>query len=754
VFADLVRGHRYRLGLTQEELAARSGVAVRTIRSIEAGRIARPRAGTARSLADVFRLTGADRETFLRAALDDDPPPATVLREGAPAQLPADVVAFTGRDEELAILDKLVTPGRAPAVIISAVSGTAGVGKTALAVQWGHRVAERFPDGQLYLNLRGYDPEQPIAAADALARLLGALGVADADIPLDVDARAAAYRTRIAGQRMLIVLDNAAAVDQVRPLLPGSSACAVVITSRDRMAGLVARDGALRIDLDLLPADEAVALLRKLIGDRVDAEPHAAAALVERCARLPLALRVAAELAITRPTAALSHLVDELADQQQRLSLLDAGGDHRTAVTGVFSWSIRHLSADAARVFRLLGLHPGPDVSVAAAASLAGLGPTRARPVLTELVRANLLAEPTAGRFTLHDLLRDYAAELTRAEDSEADRRDAVTRLLDHYTHGAHAADRLMRPRRVPMELALTGPAPGSVLARLADPDQAMAWLTAEYPALLAAMRHAADAGLDTCAWQLAWALATFQDRRGHWHDRMAAAAIGLAAAQRLDHLAARAHAFRAAATASADLRRYDEAQSHLERALDLAARAGDPIAQAQTHRSLGHLHWRQGRLRECLHHSERALDLFREAAHPSGTANALNGLGWCYAELGEYEQALRHCEQGLAVLQDMGDTIGEAATWDSLGYINQGLGRPAEASDCYHRSIDLYRRLGDLYNEADTLSRLGEAQQAAGDVAGARVTWRRALNILTGLDHPDAPSLRAKLHQLSDDAR
>ena len=313
---------------------------------------------------------------------------AAARERPVPAQLPADVAAFTGRDVELAELDLLLTGaagsaetlaavGRpaisdAAAVPIMVLAGTAGVGKTALAVRWARRAAAAFPDGQLYVNLRGYDPGAPVAPADALAGFLRALGLAGEDIPAGEDERAAAYRSLLDGRRMLVVLDNAASVEQARPLLPGSPSCLVVVTSRDSLAGLVARHGARRLALDMLPAADAIGLLRTLIGDRVDAEPDAAAELAAQCARLPLALRVAAELAAASPDSRLAELAGELAGEQRRLDLLDAGGDERTAVRGVFSWSYRHLPAAAARAFRLIGLHPGPDLDAYAVAALTG----------------------------------------------------------------------------------------------------------------------------------------------------------------------------------------------------------------------------------------------------------------------------------------------------------------------------------------------------------------------------------------------
>jgi DNA-binding SARP family transcriptional activator len=346
-----------------------------------------------------------------------------------PAQLPADVHAFTGRPEELSELDGLLAgteqPGAAAdptAVMIALISGTAGVGKTALAVRWAHRARGRFPDGQLYVDLRGYDPEQPLLATDALAGFLAGLGVPADDIPATLDDRAARFRTEVSGRRMLIVLDNAATVEQLRPLLPGAPSCFVLVTSRDSLAGLIARHGAHRIDLDLLPLPDAMALLRSLLGARVVAEPGAAATLAEQCARLPLALRVAAELAASRPSTPLGQIVSELADDRRRLDLLDAGGDKHTAVRAVFSWSYRHLPAQAARAFRLLGIYPGPDLDPQVTAAVTQTSEDGARQLLDLLARAHLIQPARrypaeTGRYGMHDLLRAYATQL--ADDAD-----------------------------------------------------------------------------------------------------------------------------------------------------------------------------------------------------------------------------------------------------------------------------------------------------------------------------------------------
>jgi DNA-binding SARP family transcriptional activator len=378
-----------------EELGVDPGVELREVhQAILRGTLPPPGPGAA---------DAADADVAAAGAGKGEPRAPT---RPVPAQLPADVHAFTGRRQELAALDRLLTPGQADgadgqstAVVISAVSGTAGVGKTALAVHWAQRARARYPDGQLYVNLRGYDPAQPMTAADALGGFLTGLGVAGPDIPPDLDDRAARYRTEIAGRRILVVLDNASSVDQVRPLLPGSASAMVLVTSRDSLPGLVAVHGARRLDLEFLPLPDAVALLRTLIGPQVDAEPAAASALAERCVRLPLALRVAAELAVARPAIALADLVTELGDLQRRLELLDAGGDPRAAVRAVFSWSYRQLPPDAARTFRLIGLHPGVDIDHYGAAALADTSADHARATLDLLARAHLV-QPTGDSVT------------------------------------------------------------------------------------------------------------------------------------------------------------------------------------------------------------------------------------------------------------------------------------------------------------------------------------------------------------------
>jgi DNA-binding SARP family transcriptional activator len=528
-----------------------------------------------RRLADELGVDPGPELVAAHAAVLRDPagsvpspvaPAAKPHRTPAPAQLPADVHGFTGRSDELAALDRLLDDDgeQLTAVVISAVSGTAGVGKTALALRWAHRVRAGFPDGQLYVNLRGYHAEQPMPPDEALAQFLRALGMPGQDIPLDVDERATCYRSLLNGRRMLVVLDSAASVDQVRPLLPGTASCVVLVTSRDTLSGLVARHGAHRLDLRLLPQDDALRLITRLIGDRVGAEPQAAADLIARCARLPLALRVAAELAIGRPEVPLSRLVEELADEGRRRELLDAGGDPQTGVRAVFSWSYRQLDPEAARAFRLFGLHPGPDLEAYAAAALLGTDVARARQLLDVLARAHLVQRTPADRYTLHDLLRAYAVDLAAADD-EGDRHTALTRLFDAWLAIAGTAIDTLYPaerHRRPRVSVPDTPAPPIV-----DAPTAQAWLDAERANLVAFVVHHATHGWPSHAVRLTITLLRYLESGGHHAEATTMHAHARTAAQQIGDAAAEAHLLTNVAVVDAQ-------QGHYEQAADLLRRA------------------------------------------------------------------------------------------------------------------------------------------------------------------------------------
>ncbi|MFC0531089.1 ATP-binding protein [Phytohabitans kaempferiae] len=659
-----------------------------------------------------------------------------------PRQLPARPVLFAGRDTEFRHLTDLLDSSGT--VVISAITGTGGVGKTWLALRWAHENLDRFPDGQLHIGLRGFDPSaRPMRPTEAVQTFLQALGVSPAAIPVGLDAQVGLYRSLVAGKRMLIVLDNARDAEQVRPLLPGSAECMVIITSRHQLTSLVATDGAHPLTLDLLSPTDAHRLLARRLGeDRVTAEPAAAADIISRCARLPLALALVAARAAIHPRRRLAALADELRDGYHRLDAL--AGDRATDMRAVLSWSYQALTTDAARLFRLLGLHPGPDISVPAAASLAGVPVRQARELLAELTCAHLTAEHLPSRYTLHDLLRAYATEQTHAHDSHEQRRAAIARTLDHYVHTANTASLLLGPHRDPITLA--PPTPGVTPEPLTDHDEALDWFTREHPATVAAIHTAGDAGFETHTWQLADALGRFFNRRGHWHDWHSSAQAALYATQRVHDHRGQASAHCSLAELYAWIGRHDDTNIHLDHARQLYDQMADTAGLAYIHLCRGWIHEPQHRYREALHDAQQALHLYTAAGHLLGQANALNNIGWYHAQLGNYQQAIAYCEQALTKQQQLGNRSWEARTWDSLGYAHHHLSQYQQATTCYQHALRLFRDLGNRYYEAKVLNRLGDTQHATGKPHAAHDTWQLAWGILHQLDHPDAPTIRTKL--------
>ncbi|MFI2345521.1 BTAD domain-containing putative transcriptional regulator [Streptomyces sp. NPDC019443] len=683
-------------------------------------------------------------------------PAAPVPDHPTPAQLPADLPAFVGRAAQLAQMDLLLDGnGEVPTtIVVSALTGMAGVGKSTFAVHWAHHVSSRFPDGQLYIDLRGFDPAGlPVSPDRALRTVLESLGADPLSLPQDADALVACYRTRLAGRRLLLLLDNARDAQQVRPLLPASPGCLVIVTSRNRLSGLIATDGARPIHLDVLSLAEARDfLVRRLGADRVAAEPTAVDEIIEHCARLPLALSIAAARALTRSGFPLASLVHELADGQNRL---DAFHDTDTAtdVRAVFSWSYHALTPAAARLFRLIALHPGPDTSLAAAASLAGLSAPHTHQLLTELTHAHLVDEPVPGRYAAHDLLRTYAGELARAYDAPEAHHAARVRVVDHYLHSAHRAGRAYSPHRP----AIVLPAPSrGVRAEEFAPEpgrfgRAAAWFDAERAVLVAAIRTAAAHGLDTHTWQLAWAVGHDLGRKGLWHDLEATHHIAMEAAERIGDPCARAHVHQGLARAATDLGRVEEARNRMERAVELFTAAGDVTAYADSHRLLSWVADRQGDLEAALSHAQQALALQRAAGHSTRTAAALNAVGWCHTRLGQHQQALDHCREALAMEELSNRPYLKAFVWDSIGLAQHQLGRYTEAVADYEQALVLYREAGVAHGEASTLSRLGDTHHAAGGVESARAAWAEALAILERLGHSGADAVRAKLTALTE---
>jgi len=711
---------------------------------------------------------GAELQTLHRSLLrgDLDPPTAgdDPVRPGrdaaaepivarpapAPALLPRAVFGFAGRDVEVARLDEVLDRGaeQPTAAIIATLSGTPGVGKTALAVHWAHRVAGRFPDGQLYVNLRGFDPSgSAMSPAETVRGFLEAMMVPPHRMPTSFDSQVALYRSLLAGRRMLVVLDNARDAEQVRPLLPGSPTAVALITSRDQLSSLVANDGAQPIAVDLLSGADARRLLARRLGaDRVAAEPAAVDDIVTLCAGLPLALSFVAARAAIHPRFPLAALPAEIRETRGGLDAFD-GGDPTTDARAVFSWSYRTLSPAAAGLFRRLGLQPGPDIALPAVASMTGCPVAEVRAPLAELARAHLIEERAPGRYTFHDLLRAYATELVHKADPDPQRRAAVHRLLDHYLHTAYAADLRLDPHRDP--IVPSPPRPGVTPEVFADLGQALAWFTAEHATLVEALGYAARTGFDTHARQLAWTLATYLDNGGHWHDWLSTQRTALAIARRLDDGPGQVRSHRGLGVAYTRMGRYSDAHRHHQRALELSMVLGDVVSQAFGHRNLAVVYAQQGWYAEAIEHGHRSVGLHRASGDPTaraGEARALNAIGWYCAQIGRYEETLLHCERAIAIQEEIGDRYGAPDTWDSLGFAYHHLGQYERAIACYERALDLVRETGDRYSEATTMSRLGDSYREVRRREAAVGAWRRALTILDDLGHPNAGAIRVKL--------
>jgi DNA-binding SARP family transcriptional activator/tetratricopeptide (TPR) repeat protein len=717
----------------------------------------------------------------------------TDARTPVPAQLPFEAPGFSGRHEELGLLQAAL-PAKPPgpqetspqetssqetssqdadsqdadpqdddpqdddpqdsdpqdSVPIVVISGTAGSGKTALAVRFGRQVAKRFPNGQLYAHLHGLDPATPPAEPGEVLRFfLDALGVPPHRIPADLEGRAALYRSLLDGKQMLIVLDNARNAAQVRPLLPGWPGCLVVVTSRNELTSLVAAEGAVPITLDVLSHAEAHEMLARRLGrDRVAAESAAADEIIEACARLPLALSIAIGRAAGRPKRPLAGLAAELRDARGRLDALEAD-DAVTDVRAVLSWSYDQLSETAARLFRLLGLHPGPDISLSAAASLAGLPRAKAGTALRELARANMTAEHMPGRFKFHDLLRVYAVDRAEWHDGAPERRAAMHRVLDHYLHTALAASQRFSPSRSP--LRLTPPQPDVLPAEVVDKEQAAAWFDAEVPVLLALISYAAVNDFDPYVWQISWTLSPFFNRRDRWRESIATGETALAAARRLGDPVALAHANYLLGHAQSMVGDYEAADPNVRRGLDMFRELGDRANEAVVLNGLAGMLEKREHYPEALAVALDALRMVKAVGHWWTQATLENGVGWLYAHLGQYDQALVHCQRALSLHRDSGHRGGAADTLDSLGYIHLHLDDFDQAKASYTKAIEAYREVGSPFGEGNSLSGLGDALLRAGDPAAAQAAWRQAVAVLDRLPHPLADEVRTKLRDLEE---
>ncbi|GHH42248.1 AfsR/SARP family transcriptional regulator [Lentzea cavernae] len=643
-----------------------------------------------------------------------------------PQQLPAAPSHFTGRETELAALTaNLDQAGPDRTVVIAAIGGTGGIGKTWLALAWAHLHLDRFSDGQLFVDLNGFSPvQEPMAPEVAVRGFLDALGVDPGRIPAELHAQAALYRTLVAGRRVLVVLDNAATAEQVIPLLPGSPTCTVLVTGRTRLASLIDRHGARHLQLDVLTPDEARALLAARLGaDPVAAEPDAVNELVELCGSNPLALSITARDAATRPGFSLAEVAAEL--RKLGLEILDHDTDPAASLPAVLSWSLHRLTDEHRTVFGLLGIAPGPDIALPGVIALTGLSPARARKALSALEEASLLERRPGDRYVMHDLVRAYAA--TTARDLPDDIPDtALARVMDFYLHTAFTADRLVDPAR-PL-IRPEPPAPGVHPHPLHDAAAALAWLQTEHATLLATQRAAIVLGRHQVVWHLAWTLDTFHLWRGHRRDTLTAWRAALDAAPHLPDSATRSCAHRNLGDACSRLGLHEEAIGHLNQALTLAVHHSDPAEQAHTQMVLARAWGERREDQQALDHARQALDLLRALGQPVWEAHALNAVGWYAARLGEFDTARDHCLAALTPLRHHHNPYGEATTLDSLGLIAHRTGDHQQAVDNYHQALALFRTLDDAYEVANTLGNIGHPYTALGQHHQARQAWREAL--------------------------
>ncbi|MDG4821814.1 BTAD domain-containing putative transcriptional regulator [Asanoa sp. WMMD1127] len=668
------------------------------------------------------------------------PPTNAIVR---PAQLPTDLATFTGRRDALRrVLD--LTPSGARAQIVSAISGMAGVGKTTTAVHWAHRVADRYPDGQLYVNLRGFDPGGSVMRPDeALRHFLDAFGVAPERVPRTVDGQAALYRSLLAERRVLILLDNARDAEQVRPLLPGSPGCLVIVTSRDDLAGLVATHDAHPMSLDVLSeADSYELLVQRLGRHQVDAEPDATAEIIRRSGCLPLALAVLAARAALRPSLSLGDVLRDLTADDDALDTF-AHTDIAVDVRTVFSWSYHALTVAGARLFRLLGHARTGDVTVPAAASLAAVSERQVRSLLAELVRTSLVNQTGPGRYAMHDLLTAYASELAADTDTDDDRRAALRRLFDHYLHTAMANSRQVNPRP---GIDVEPPVPGAIVGGERDREHALAWFTRERPALLAAVTRSAATLFPGHTWRLAWAMGPHLHWRGHWADWVMTQEAALAALEDTDETLGKAHVNSQLGLAYTEFGRYDDARARLQEAIGHFASLHHHTGLAEAYRRLAGISYKEERYDQALAALSTAFEQCVAGADRLSQGHVLNSIAWVQILRGEHQQALESAEQALPLIVEYGNLQGEAATRDTLGHALHHLGRYQEAADSYRAAIRVRQITGDRVYEANTLHRLGDNHAVAGEPDLAATTWREALAIMTDIGHPDTDAVAAKL--------
>lgn len=763
-FGARLRACRQSAGLSQEGLAERSGLSIRAISNLERGATHWPYRNTLNRLADALELHGAARTEFMdapghrpghRAVADArQRRPRVRARGPVPRQLPTVAHPFVGRAHELAALDELlramdVEPRRVS--VITAIMGTAGIGKTTLALHWAHIAASRFPDGQLYANLRGYDPSGgPAGAAEIIPGFLRAMRVDQNRIPVSVDEQAGMYRSLLAGKRMLLVLDNALDAAQVRPLLPGSSGCLVLVTSRGQLSGLVAFDGALRLSLDVLSQEEASDLFTARLGpDRAGSEPRAIEEMSRLCGHLPLALSIAAARAAAFPEIPLSALASELRDTRNPLDGLNSG-EPGVGVRDVFSWSYQRLDSQVSRMFRLLSSHPSSVISVPAASSLADYPVTESHAALRDLVRTGLITENTPGRYKFHDLVRAYSSERSEFTETATEHNEATRRMLDHYLYRACAADETRYHSRWPITFAK--PAAGTILEEFISKEQAYAWLDLERLVLLKLVELAADSGFEEHSWQLAWTIRNFLNDSGYHQMLLTILRTALHAACRIGDQTGQAYMHLGLGRACTELRDFQEAKKNLEQAMGLYREIGQYSGEAYVALAISMALQEEGRYDEAIAHVQQAIGLCEVFSGDPGIEfirlRSVNNIVWLHACAGSFNQARSRAEEALKVFRRVSRPDLAANVFDSLGFIHNRLGEHAEAIACFRQALDLIDP-GNGYAAADSLEHLADACRGIGDHANARAALHDALAALGEPHHPRAARIRDKLRDL-----
>ncbi|WNV87239.1 tetratricopeptide repeat protein [Umezawaea sp. Da 62-37] len=661
-----------------------------------------------------------------------------------PRQLPAGIAHFSDREAHVERLDDWLANAADPVSPITIIVGVGGVGKTSLATHWAHGVRDTFPDGDLYVDFRGFHPDGALSAEAALDQVLRALGVQARAVPPDFGGKAALYRSILHGRRVLVVLDNVGTERQARALLPGSPTCRVLITSRVGLTGLVTTEGARRIRLDVLPPDRAVELLTGIIGaERARDEPDAVAGLARLCGHLPLALRIAAGRLVSDEHLAAADLVDELTVERERLDALSTD-DEASTVRTVFSWSYRALPPEAARLFRLLSLPTGPDIGLLGAAALADRSVTRTRRILESLVNAHLVREDAAARFHFHDLIALYAAECAAADESPEQRHLALVRLISWYTASADAATRLHAPHysRIPVALPETAHRPPP----LPDGLSALHWCDAERANLVAAVGQAAGIGETTLAWRLPVVLFGMFLTRRPLADWVATHLIGVEAARSCGERLAETWLHTSVGLAYRALRRDESALEHLEVALAGWRESGERWGEAWTLRDIGDVRRLMGDVVEAVDLLTAALAIHVEEQDAFGEASALRELSTAQHALGRYDEALANLERALAIRLAMGDHGSSPALLAAMSLAHSGAGRTAEAIDHGERALELSRSLDNPHQEAEARDALGDALAKAGLAEPAKAQWQAALELYEALRDPRSGELGRKV--------